>query len=193
MESQQEKRDNPGSLLNSMASSRADLSFKRKKKEQYELYNVNLLKNSVFKYSNEQSTDVANLQKSYWHRRYLKSTTLDTGNLKAKVHDDSGASSSNSDLSFDFEKKAQAKSSKVDRAGSEMSETQMSKSVNFQSNLDYMDGDVTITDQYGLIRGRFIQTHENSGLRSFRASNYAKSFALDERDQELDFNILGGG
>ena len=51
-----------------------------------------------------------------------------------------------SNLSFDF-----------DENRTESVNTQMSKGTLFPNSLEYLDGDVTITDKFGVIRGTFVQ------------------------------------
>jgi hypothetical protein len=51
-----------------------------------------------------------------------------------------------SDMSFDFNDNR-----------TESVNTLMSKGTLFPNSLDFLDGDVTITDKFGVIRGTFVQ------------------------------------
>ena len=79
--------------------------------------------------------------------------------------------SSEDNLSFEFDKSPDPKGRLAEqRKQSDITVTHMSKSVNFARSLQYLDGDVTITDKYGQIRGTFIKTHENSSIKEMRSS-----------------------
>lgn len=59
-----------------------------------------------------------------------------------------------------------------------------------------MDGDVTITDKFGQIRGTFIKTHENSAIKELRVGNglsFSSSidYAKTEFEDEFHHNVAG--
>jgi hypothetical protein len=57
-------------------------------------------------------------------------------------------------LSFDFDKRDDESRDSVN--------THFSKGNVFPNALEYLDGDVTVTDKFGIIRGTFVQSRENS-------------------------------
>lgn len=66
----------------------------------------------------------------------------------------------------------------------------MSKGNVFPNALELLDGDVTITDKFGVIRGTFIQNRENSSSICGSFSERGVSFKQDVIDTE--WAILNG-
>lgn len=68
--------------------------------------------------------------------------------------------------------------------------TVMSKGTIFPNSLEYIDGDVTITDKFGVIRGTFVQNTENSVSGSvkgsFCQSNYSREAFKEERSNSIE-------
>ena len=141
-----------------------------------DMYETNYHNNSVFRKNNQEfEGEVRNLQKSYWHKRFIRHGT---GQVDPKIAEQSSEESDDDKFEFDKVEESELEEKKVDNLGLNIQKTTgtrsivsnaISKGTHQSSNLDYMDGDITITDKYGVIRGTFTQNHINSTLQSFNA------------------------
>ena len=126
-------------------------------------YEINYHLDSVFKYRpDDQEADVSNLKGNYWHQRQGRYTT--TGQIEAKKATESDDERVD-DMHFEegpgYLKQSSSKMYDELRKLSMAESTVMSKGAQLSSCLDYMEGDVTITDKFGVIRGTFLQNGEN--------------------------------